>query len=91
MMKINVNTCSYRLSDHSVFTLYKNFFNHVGEHKTTKYEETNDCGSIAITASPATKTHSSYSVKLQKEVKSVQKSQAVKEGAVHAKRQHEIS
>jgi len=52
MMKINVDACSYRISDHSVFT---QFFNHVGEHKTTKYEETDDCGSTTVTDDPYSK------------------------------------
>ena len=34
----------------------------------------------------ATKTHSSYEVKLQKKVKFTQNSQALKEGAAHAKK-----
>ena len=49
MIKINVDACSYRVSDHFVFKLYMNFFNHVGEHKTAKCEETDDCGSTAVT------------------------------------------
>ena len=35
---------------------------------------------------PAIKKHSSYQVKLQKEVKSTQNSQTVKKGVAHAKK-----
>ena len=71
------------VSDNSVFTLYMKIFNHVGEHNTTKYEGTDNC---AVTDNvlmysalpPATKTHSSYQVKLQKEVKSTQKQPSCK-------------
>ena len=54
--------------------------------KKTKYEGTDDCGSTAVTDDlfmhsslpPAIKKHSSYQVKLQKEVKSTQNSQTIK-------------
>jgi len=40
MMKINVGACSYRVSDHSVFTPYiMKFFNYVGEHKQQSMKE----------------------------------------------------
>jgi len=49
MTKVKVDTCSYRVSDHPVFTLYVIFLNHVGEHKATNYEGTDDCSSTAVT------------------------------------------
>ena len=36
MMKINVDACSYRVINHSV---YEMFFNHVGEHKQQSMKE----------------------------------------------------
>ena len=90
-------TCSYKPSDHSVFTpyytYYISFFNHVGEHNKEAY----NCSLTSVTDNlfvssalpPYTNTHSSYQVKLQKEVKSTQKSQALKKvRPMQKKRQH---
>ena len=61
---------------------------------TKKYEEAYNCGLTSVTDDlfvpsalpPKTNTHSSYQVKLQKEVISTQNSQALKKGAAHAKK-----
>jgi len=58
----------------------------VGEHKKTKYEETDNCGLTSVTDDlfvpsallPETNIHSSYQVKLQKEVESTQKQPSCK-------------
>ena len=57
-------------------------------------EETDNFSSTSVTDDlfvhsalpPATKTHSSYQVKLQKEMKSTQKQPSCKKGAAHVKK-----
>ena len=72
----------------------------MGEHKKkkTKYKEAYNCGLTSVTDDlflpsalppPEINTHSSYQVKLQKEVKSTQKQPSCKKGAAHAKKQYE--
>jgi len=64
------------------------FFNHVGEYKK-RYEEAYNCGLTSVTDDlfvlsalplPETNIHSSYQIKLQKEVKSTQKQLSCKRG-----------
>ena len=66
--------------------------------KQQNNEETDNCSSTSVTDDlfvhstlpSATKTHSSYQVKLQKEVKSTQKQPSCEKCAAHAKkREHE--